>query len=993
MSDAPRDPSQVPMNNPAERAGASAKPDAAGPAAPKRRSGWDGWFGNEALLILTILVLTWGGLALEYRQEHNAAVEATLKDVEGEAHVFEEVLNRTISSADQLLRVTRDIYLKDPNSLNLGVWAGVQPFLSDLSIQLSIANADGLMVQSNLGVPKQPVSIRDREHFRVHADGGPDRLFISRPVVGRVSGRTSVQFTRRIVDPSGAFAGVVVASIDPFVLGRLFDTAEHSTGFVALFGLDGVIRAGRPAETLVGRGEFPDPDLLARAREQARGHYLSKAGGPSGTMIEFRRLGTYPLVLAVGAEMTVSLATFAHTRAEYVLVGTIITVVVLLVGGLLIRHRQKGARYQHALAVTLENISQGILMVDANRRIPVINRRAVELLGLPRHLTVENADFDAVLRWQIERGEFSSGADEETRIAVLASRGGLDAASPMYERTRANGTVLEVRTTILPDGSAVRTFTDITDRRMAERDLAAARDAAEAAGRARAEFLTVMSHEIRTPLNGIIGTAGLLLDGTLRPEEAEYVRIIKESGDHLLLLIDDILDFSRLDAGRVELELAAFDLADMVRGTLQILQSQAGASGLDLACTLDPDLPRMIVGDRGRLRQILLNLISNGIKFTEKGYVHVAVRRDAADRGRLAFTVTDTGIGIAPEVQTRLFQEFRQGDSSISRRFGGSGLGLAICRRLVGLMGGSIAVESTLGQGSRFRFDIPLCEAEAERDRAEERVAAPSGPKRVLRVLIAEDNPTNRLVATRMVGRMGHHVDAVTNGAEAVEAMRDARYDVVLMDMMMPGMDGLAATRAIRAGGGPASRTPIVGLTANAAPQDERACRDAGMDGFVTKPVSAERLAAAIDAALSGDAGPAPAAAPAPETLIDEAFLADLAANIGMDGAVEALGLFLEDGPKRGMLIAQALADGAPATLRREAHALAGAARAVGLVRLGQGSSALQKAVEASEPDPGSVRDLLDLLEQSVRQAETWVATHRDQAPGAPEELESVQNR
>lgn len=292
-----------------------------------------------------------------------------------------------------------------------------------------------------------------------------------------------------------------------------------------------------------------------------------------------------------------------------------------------------------------------------------------------------------------------------------------------------------------------------------------------------------------------------------------------------------------------------FDLPDLVANTVSMLRPAATAKGLAMGVTVGDGVPARVLGDPDRLRQVLANLIGNAVKFTDHGKVTVSVA--PGDGARVSFTVADTGIGIAPEALPTLFDAFTQADGSMTRRFGGTGLGLAICSRLVSLMGGSIEADSTPGAGSAFRFEIALPPAPLSTP-----VAACRAPR--LRVLLAEDNATNRLVATRMLARLGHEVEAVPDGAQAVEAACRSTFDLVLMDMMMPVMDGLAATRAIRATKGATARVRIVGLTANARPADEAACRDAGMDGFLTKPVTLERLAAAID----GSPAPVPPITP-----------------------------------------------------------------------------------------------------------------------------------
>lgn len=413
--------------------------------------------------------------------------------------------------------------------------------------------------------------------------------------------------------------------------------------------------------------------------------------------------------------------------------------------------------------------------------------------------------------------------------------------------------MIEVRTVRMRDGGAVRTFTDVTERKRVEREMAAARDAAEAGARARTEFLAVMSHEIRTPLNAVIGLSGLLQDATLPPEQAAHARLIREAGDHLLAVVNDILDFSSLESGRLQLEETAFDPRAETAVAVELLETQARGKGLQMQAEIGADVPARVVGDPGRLRQVLLNLLNNAVKFTDAGGVRLTLRRLPAGPGevRLGFAVEDSGIGIPPEAVPHLFSAFRQVDASTSRRFGGTGLGLAISRQLVERMGGGIRVESEPGRGSVFSFDILLRAAMLDPPAGSQPPAAPAQEMPRLRILLAEDNSTNRLVLTHRLQQMGHRTDAVSDGREALEAAQARPYDLIIMDMMMPGMDGLEATRAIRALPGAAARIPIIGLTAAAMREDEEACLTAGMDSYERKPIGTERLRAAILAAAA----------------------------------------------------------------------------------------------------------------------------------------------
>lgn len=404
---------------------------------------------------------------------------------------------------------------------------------------------------------------------------------------------------------------------------------------------------------------------------------------------------------------------------------------------------------------------------------------------------------------------------------------------------------------------------DLTAQLAYEEGLKTARDAAERADRAKSDFLSVISHELRTPLNGVIGMTGLLLDSRLDPQARGYAETLREAGEHLLQLINDVLDFTKLEANRLSYEEIPLDPENVVQSALELLRPRAQAKRLRLETAFAPELPRRLRGDPGRLRQVLMNLVSNAVKFTEAGGIRVSVTAAPAEPGwvLLQVAVADTGIGIAPEHLPKLFQEFSQIDSSISRRFGGTGLGLAICRKLVHGMGGEIAAESAPGQGSTFRFSarLQLIEADMPDDPTaptpppDALAAPPSGPAaRSLRVLVAEDNQTNQIVIRAMVAKLGHRADLVGNGIEAVEAVRDRPYDLVLMDVMMPEMDGIQATRRIRALPGPQSAIPIVGLTAHAASAEHDSCREAGMQRVLTKPITIAALGEAINE-IGGD--------------------------------------------------------------------------------------------------------------------------------------------
>jgi signal transduction histidine kinase/CheY-like chemotaxis protein len=414
------------------------------------------------------------------------------------------------------------------------------------------------------------------------------------------------------------------------------------------------------------------------------------------------------------------------------------------------------------------------------------------------------------------------------------------------------------------------------DRRMADRavleaarlkslnlDLEKARAEAEAASEAKTRFLATMSHEIRTPMNGVLGMLEVTLRADLAPEVRDQVGAAHESARRLLQILNDILDFSKMEAGQMSIESLPFSAREEVDSVVSSLRAQAGAKKLTLAVSVDRSLPAWTLGDPTRFRQILINLVGNAIKFTDAGSVSIDLSWiPQEDGGRIRASVQDTGIGIGKETQAQLFARFSQADASTTRRFGGTGLGLAICRELVLAMGGRIAVESEPGRGSLFWFELPTRQVAApERSAA---IVAQDGASRKLRILIAEDNAVNQKVLRAMLGPQGHDLHFVGNGVQAVEAVRQSFFDVVLMDIHMPEMDGPAATLCIRELPLPARAVPIIALTANAMAGDREAYLACGMNDYVSKPVSLPDLKAAI-ARQSGGASAAERVAPASE--------------------------------------------------------------------------------------------------------------------------------
>lgn len=628
---------------------------------------------------------------------------------------------------------------------------------------------------------------------------------------------------------------------------------------------------------------------------------------------------------------------------------------------------QRRAKANHRLEAVVSTALDGIVVTDRNGVILQFNGAAGCISGFESRQVLGRRAADLL---------FPPGTDEvkDTGLALHAGRGRV-----RCEGLRADGSRYPMELSVTEtenEGDVLRAiyFRDITRDISAEEELVEARDRAVEGEQAKARFVAIMSHEMRTPLNGMIGALELLRETELGRDQREYVEILRRAGDVLLQHVNDVLDHSRLETGQFSFARAPYCPIELATEVVDVLRPSAAARGNMVQVRLPEEGCPMLMGDRARLRQVLVNLVGNAIKFTENGEIQLSLRGVSGD-GTLSFEVADNGIGIPEDQLERIFEDFVTLDSSYMRAAEGTGLGLGIVRRLMSAMGGDVTVTSAPGQGTRFHVSLPA--ERAPRDAVQPQPADTIPDMAPSRILVVEDNPVNRLVATAMLRKMGHSVSEAQDGAEGLRVAGTETFDIILMDISMPGLDGVETTRRLRGGSGPNVGTPIVALTAHALPADMARFREAGMNTTLTKPITWRALAEVISgiAPAAGRGGGsetagAGVAMAVPERVLDDVTLHAAATSLGPDLFSSLRDRFLAETETGLAALAEELGAGiAPELYAERVHRIAGSAAVFGASALHGALRREEDKARSGHPLPADSLDALLPVWHATRKA------------------------
>lgn len=974
-----------------------------------------------ALLIALTWIGTLGAIDAQ-RTENTARVRAALAN---QALTFTEQINRQILAMDQTLRILVTVWETNPRRFDLEAWRTQAAVLNGLSRDMVLTDENGIVRQSSVSEAINQ-NVANLDYFRGLARLGEqsDAMFIGAATIDPIMRQWHMNAARSLRYPDGSFAGAIDADYRIGAITDVFSQTDLGTGaLIALVGLgDGKLRAAVGPATIDPDVSIADTPMFAAVSAGAQGLWTGPSANDAVRRIHaFRHIPERNLAIVVAMDEIQALRPATEWRQQAEIFAGCITALLaffalaMVQGTRLSRRREAAMAEDRAtlaaanaqlqvaraladakaeqLEATLAGMSDGVSMVDGHMCLVEWNARFPEIAGLPPEILRVGLPMEELLRAQIRTGQFGHIPDPEAEVERRMARLRV-APFGVVQRQRPDGHTIELRRNRLPDGGFVTLYADITEHKRAEEALRRAQTEAEAANAAKSRFVAIVSHEIRTPLNALLNTVRLLSDSVLSPAQRSLLALAGQSGDVLFGLISDILDISQMEAGKLAIRPSLFELRPLLESCADLFATQAAEKGIRVQVEIADGTPETLLTDPGRLRQVLLNLVSNAIKYARRGNVLLTAEPGGNPDIAVRVSVKDAGPAIDADSRQRLFRPFSRLERPDQAELVGTGLGLSICQQLMALIGGEIGCDVWSPEPGRegnvfwttlpatalpFRSaqPAPLPGSPASFSRTNAPVDWPSGrPVPRTRVLLAEDVPANQLVTATLLRREGHCVDIASSGQEAVEAVRSRPYDLVFMDIFMPGMSGPEATRIIRGLPRPACATPIIALTANVSAEDEAVFKAAGMDGLLGKPVSlAELLKALREHVWSG----APVANDTNEQaddppLIDNAValsverIEELKGNLPPATLVALVEECLRDLDHQIPALRRALANGATGAIVAHAHTMVGSAAGYGLIGLENRLRAIMTAVRQGDIDSLD-RSVMDDVENEFMQS------------------------
>ena len=960
------------------------------------------------LAAICLIALTWVGTTraiYAQRLENSARVTATLTN---QALTFTEQINRQILALDQTLKILVTAWQNNPRGFDLEAWRTRAAVLDGLSRDMVLTDENGIIRQSSVNEAiNQNASGLD--YFRALADPADpgdrpgnapaDQMYIGPATIDGIMRQWHMNVARALHYPDGSFAGVIDADYRIAAITDVFSQTDLGAGaFVSLAGLDdGKLRGVVGPAMADPDASVGDTPMFAAIRDTNNGTWTGPSANDAVQRIHaFRHIPgrNLAVVVAMNEDEAMRPAAAWRQQAQFFascITGLLIGLALLLVHGARLARRREtvmaedrailaasNAQLEVARALasakaeqleaTLAGMSDGVSMVDAHMCLVEWNARFPEVAGVPAELLRVGLPMEELLRAQIRTGQFGAIPDPEAEVARRMARLHV-ARFGVVQRQRPDGHTVELRRNRLPDGGFVTLYSDITEHKQAEDALREARSAAETANAEKSRFVAIVSHEIRTPLNALLNTIRLLSDSVLAPAQQSLLTMARQSGDVLFGLVNDILDMSQMEAGKLSIRPALFTLRPLLDGCVEVFAGQAAERGMTLHVGVAEGTPDTLITDPNRLRQVLLNLLSNALKYARPGEIWLTAEPGETDGAAIRLTVQDDGPVIAPDARERLFRAFSRLERPAGQEAAGTGLGLSICHHLMILMGGEIgcdpwhsagghdgntfwitlpaaalAVRSVPGQPTRH---AAIGTGEAPGSHAGTPPAITELPPRRLprtRVLLTEDVVANQLVTATLLRREGHQVDIAASGSAAITAAKSVPYDLVLMDISMPEMSGQEATRIIRAIPGPTRTMPIVALTGHLGAEDEADFRAAGMDGVIAKPVSLAGLLGVLHRYVwsrhPGEAEPAAAEedgvaeSQAVVHVLASGRIEELRTNLPPQTFANLVEECLIDMDNRLPALRRALTADAPAAVNVHAHAMVGMAAGYGMAAL-----------------------------------------------------------